>query len=123
MIIVLACISCFANSHKNVEFRDCKLTSEFIKVIISCKLYYDDYTRTGGTSYVGSYEFKTYTDLSMCTEEFQFYSSNKQVVFVANAHKVSRHVYDKHNVRIEFDSFQRENFCDDTYKEMIKYVD
>ena len=123
LFIVLACVSCFAYSQKNVEFRDCKLTNKFLEVIISCKLYYDDYTQTEGTNNVGSYEFKTYKDLSMCTEEFRFYNSNKQVVFVANEHKVSRHVYDKHDVRIEFESFQRKNFCDDTYKEMIKYVD
>lgn len=124
LFIVLACVSCFAYSRVSVEYRDCKFNNNSSSVMFSCKIYAANYAQNEETSYIGSYNFMTDTDLYFCTENISLIDVHKHVVNAFTGGLFVKHsVYDKYGVRIEHTYIRIDNFCADKYKRLIKYVD
>lgn len=119
------CVSCFANSHEPVEYRDCKLISNNYDVKISCEMYLTKYAIYGEPGYFGSYNFTSDKDLFSCTERMSIDETKNRVVnaFTGSKVYVEHSVYDKHDVRIRHEYLLIKNFCVDKYKNVIKYVD
>jgi len=126
LFIVLACVSCFAYSQMPVEFRHCKMISNYNNVMISCKIYNDDYAQTGETGYMGSYYFTSDKNLDRCKESISVDNTKNYIVnsLTGDNEFVEHSVYDKYGVRIESENMRIiKNFCANTYKKVIKYVD